>query len=360
MASESKAAVCSICTSEFPSKTQLFRHLEEEHGYESATTKQCKVVLLIGWLSPPPTTGDEWVKEGTLTVTGYEADADAAERVLFAAIDAADNEFCKPLVSKPQTAPSSSSSSSSSSGSSSGSSSSSSSSGSGSSGSSAAPAVAGERQKGYSRCSSSVGRACYLLGVEDGCSRSCDTICYPGRRLQGQNMKAVEAQWVAAVNDKLPPTIRVLMRYTLTSATADFHAECHFTQQVFEYALPLNAVMPKVGTVVIDALAVYTYAPDPFSTPPLRNWRCRQTGPSSGAPSSRTKGMRPRRRGPWPWPRRRKTRRRRPRPRRLQAARTDTLRQARKESAQMTTTTTTTMMMTMTMTTTMTTTVPRS
>jgi tRNA U38,U39,U40 pseudouridine synthase TruA len=94
--------------------------------------------------------------------------------------------------------------------------------------------------------------------VEDGCSRSCDTICYPGRRLQGQNMKAVEAQWVAAVNDKLPPTVRVLMRYTLTSATADFHAECHFTQQVFEYALPLNAVMPKVGTV-IDALAVDTY-----------------------------------------------------------------------------------------------------
>ena len=222
MASESKAAACSICAQEFTSKTQLFRHLEEEHGYESATTKPCKVVLLIGWLSPAPTTGDEWVKEGTLTVTGYEADADTAERVLFAAIDAVDNEFCKPLVSKPQTAPISSSSS------------------------GAAVLAAGERQKGYSRCSSSVGRACYLLGVEDGCSRSCDTICYPGRRLQGQNMKTVEAQWVAAVNDMLPSTIRVLMRYTLTAATADFHAECHFTQQVFEYALPLNAVMPKV------------------------------------------------------------------------------------------------------------------
>ena len=190
---ESKKASCKLCSLEFPSKTQLFRHLEEEHGLESATSKQCKVVLLVGWLAAPPCQNDEWVKEGTLTVTGYESDVEAIEKILFEAITATDDEFCSGQGSNPPTT---------------------------------------DRLKGFSRCSSSIARSCYLLGVEEGCSRSCDTICYPGRRLQGENMKAIEAQWITAVNDKLPASIRVLMRYTLTSATADFHAECHFSQQV--------------------------------------------------------------------------------------------------------------------------------
>ena len=196
---ESKKASCKLCSMEFPSKTQLFRHLEEEHGLESSTSKQCKVVLLVGWLAAPPCQTDEWVKEGTLTVTGYESDVEAIEKVLFEAITATDDEFCSGQGSNPPTT---------------------------------------DRLKGFSRCSSSVARSCYLLGVEDGCSRSCDTICYPGRRLQGENMKAIEAQWITAVNEKLPASIRVLMRYTLTSATADFHAECHFSQQVCIVILP--------------------------------------------------------------------------------------------------------------------------
>ena len=199
---QSKPCLCNICNSEFPSKSQLFKHLEDEHGLENAHSKPCKVVLIIGWLaglSESSSLDDEWIKEAPLAGSaGYETEAQKFEFLILEAIHDVDfpNETFK----------------------------------------------VNDRPKGFSRCSSSSGRASYLLGVEEGCHRACEVICYQGKRLVGG--KDAEPGWIDAVNAKLPTSILILVRHTLPSSSADFHAEAYCSQQVFEYMLPLNTVMP--------------------------------------------------------------------------------------------------------------------
>ena len=72
-ATAGKAQTCSYCEAVLPSKTKLFKHLEELHGIVSNSTVPIeKIVLLFGWINAVTAShgaavdDDVWKKDGNL------------------------------------------------------------------------------------------------------------------------------------------------------------------------------------------------------------------------------------------------------------------------------------------------------
>ena len=62
--SESIAVSCDVCGVTLPSKSKLFKHLTDQHGWVNPQAKPVKATLLVGWLaSPIQVDNDEWARD---------------------------------------------------------------------------------------------------------------------------------------------------------------------------------------------------------------------------------------------------------------------------------------------------------
>ena len=58
------AVCCSVCGTTLSSKTQLFKHLTDQHGWVNPQAKPVKATLLVGWLaSQGQVDKDEWARD---------------------------------------------------------------------------------------------------------------------------------------------------------------------------------------------------------------------------------------------------------------------------------------------------------
>ena len=197
--------VCEICEAAFPSKTKLFKHLEL-HGFEGNSTKQPKVVLLVGWLSDYLQNTDEtdaWIGENG--DFGSDSRVKFVEDILLSAIYALENGF-NDLKDLPAS-------------------------------------LIIDRPKGFSRGSSNHQRSFFSPNFETSCHAWCETFCFQSKRWIGNGG---DDEWVEKVNSLLPPSVCILKRYVLTNCeSSEFSAESSCSQRVYEYLLPLSAIVPN-------------------------------------------------------------------------------------------------------------------
>jgi tRNA pseudouridine(38-40) synthase len=197
--------VCEICEAAFPSKTKLFKHLEL-HGFEGNGTKQPKIVLLVGWLSDYLQNTDEndlWIGENG----DFSSDSRVkfVEDILLSAIYALENGI-HDLKDLPAS-------------------------------------LIIDRPKGFSRGSTNHQRSYFSPNFETSCHAWCDTFCFQSKRWIGNGG---DDEWVEKVNSLLPPSVFILKRYVLTNCeSSEFNAESSCSQRVYEYLLPLAAIVPN-------------------------------------------------------------------------------------------------------------------
>lgn len=195
-----KPATCSFCEASFPSKTKLFRHLVESHGFESKD-KPFKVVVLLGWMSHVKNDNDIWLNDHS-SIDPSEVDVTSVqvENAFFAAY----NQLAYQDL----------------------------------------PSPCYDRPKGYSRGTGIAQRTSLLYSSEPTCHSLCDTLCFQ-LKSWGNHYEGGKEGWVRRMNELLPPTIRILQAYMLSSAAgSNFHAEMDCSQRRYEYLIPLSAVMP--------------------------------------------------------------------------------------------------------------------
>ncbi len=201
--------VCEVCAEEFPSKTKLFKHLEQ-HGVMSNNSKPIKVVLLVGWLNDLVEDSDTWIIDQIGATSYTEPVTERIEHQLWSAVYALENNLAS-VADIPAE-------------------------------------IVLERPKGFSRGTSCMQRSSFLLGTEPSCHGCCDTFCFQIQRWQGPGG---DEGWVDKINSLLPPSIRVIYKTVLSTAgSSEFHAENTCSQRRYEYMLPLRLVMPPELTFV--------------------------------------------------------------------------------------------------------------
>lgn len=186
--------VCNICALVLPTKTQLFKHLEE-HGFTSLYAKPERVVLLFGWTSYACQSQDRTFKDAI----SFDAENDTVENQIFRAIYAVENGLTS-MADCPDVV---------------------------------------ERPRAVSRSSNSIHKSGHIVGMEASSHGSCDTMCFhSAKRWRGD-----ATQWMALVNAFLGDDIRILDRIVLPPGVYDFQAETSCTQRRYEFMMPLNIIM---------------------------------------------------------------------------------------------------------------------
>lgn len=199
MSEEGEVIKCSFCEQEFPSKTQLFRHLPL-HGVDTKSSKLTKVVLLVGWISKVTEFDDVWVKEQSV----------AGDRIIDITAYDVENALLQALAQMGQ--------------------------------GDKAVIEETDRLKGFSRGGGCSQRASLLFSGEPHSHSLCDTFACNVRPLQEGVTKD---EWLAELNSKLPEHICVHESYFLSlQASREFHAETDCTQRRFECLLHLKTIMP--------------------------------------------------------------------------------------------------------------------
>lgn len=212
MSTPSTSCSCLVCGVPFPSKTQLFKHIELKHGYVNPNAKPCKCGILVGWLSHDldDVCGDEWqrdLSQGTAEeqhglLIRLNPRRAAVETALFAALYAAQ------------------------------------------SGTSYAEAAALPfetiRPKSFTRASCR-SRANDPEGYESSTHGVADLFCILLNHPPGD-----EQQWIAKINGLIPASadVCVLACTVLPGTGGDFNANACCTQLRYEVIMPLNSLIP--------------------------------------------------------------------------------------------------------------------
>lgn len=210
---EAKTCICSMCDASLPSKSALFKHLEQVHSYVNPNAKPCKVAILIGWLSHTLEDNDAWVRDLSQNTAGENWDDMAmntnptralVETAVFAAIYAMETPCTmEEALALP---------------------------------------VSTIRPKSVTRASCH-SRAVDPEGLESSTSGLADLFCVLLKRPPGE-----EQAWLDQINTLLPADIRALQCRLLPANGSDFHSNVSCTQQKYEVILPLSALLPPPST----------------------------------------------------------------------------------------------------------------
>lgn len=183
------SVICSLCNERYTSRSKLFKHLEDSHGYISSKGKSQRALILFGWLSSVPVEEerDEWIKDSDInpTTPPWTTPSDLLEAELFSAIESV---------------------------------------------AAASPVRVTERPKGYSRSSTCSQRACHVVGMEPANHGLCDTILYQSK----QRLAPADVEtWLDKVNALLPQYMRVLDRLIMPGGAFEFNAESNCSQRCY-------------------------------------------------------------------------------------------------------------------------------
>lgn len=196
---DSKSTKCDVCEKEFPSKTQLFKHLAV-HGFESKDSKPTKVVVLVGWLSEVTIDDNEWISEQSNESHEIDVTSQRVEDELFRALYLVENNV--------DVVP---------------------------------PGVIIERPRGFSRGLGSLQRNSLVFGSEATCHGQCDTLCFQVKSFASIGKDA----WKMKMNEKLSRYVIIHEVFILSPAAAPhFNAESDCTQRRYEYIFPLRYILP--------------------------------------------------------------------------------------------------------------------
>ena len=250
-ATAGKAQTCSYCEAVLPSKTKLFKHLEELHGIVSNSTVPIeKIVLLFGWINAVTAShgaavdDDVWKKDGNLRADYIGEVENKAFEALVNAIGEVDEFtglsfhpsiyvylsiylyiyissfflscpcippflsclqlFCTDVIRNYLSLHS--------------------------------PNIGSHdgnsTLKGMTGSSSCAARASWILGQESSCHASCETICLTAKKLLGREVN----DWIQAVNSKLEAhaesKLRIIARQSIPANT-ELNCEVFCSQRLY-------------------------------------------------------------------------------------------------------------------------------
>jgi tRNA U38,U39,U40 pseudouridine synthase TruA len=259
----SKPAECNICKEKFASKRQMFKHLEDVHGYVDDNAKPVKVACLVGWLSEETSDIETYIKDakssadssadanfesalGQEDMSGNGTTKERVETTLFDAIYKCFDANLPPTKEErmKQVARAAAAAS------------------------HGEPEISGgtpsSRPKSVTRGSQTDSTS--AVGLERTCHAVADTFCFHLHRPIGN-----EQVWLDKLNAQLPSSIRVLSCRALPGKGSDMNAYANCSQRRFELMLPLHLILPENDDEYVDVAGHYIEGKT-FKTLNPQNW----------------------------------------------------------------------------------------